>query len=289
MNYVKNAEFKFENTCVAFGCFDGVHVGHRAVVAKLLEEKALTGVVVALEPGGKVLSTPREKEYLMEKLGVENMVSLPASAMGCPKAFVEEVLIGKLGAKKVVVGEGFTFGADNSGDAALLRELGLEVVVVDEVKLNGEAVSKESVVKAFEADDFKTASEMLGGHYLFCGPVTHGKAAGRKHGMPTANLGFGQEKILPPLGVYGCVSRVEDKVNQGMTNIGRRPSDDDMDYISVETFLLDFSGDIYDKEQILEVYIYIRGVKKFSGGLDEVRRQIDKDILAIKDFMTTIL
>lgn len=89
--------------------------------------------------------------------------------------------------------------------------------------------------------------------------------------------------------MYGCVSRVEDKVNQGMTNIGRRPSDDDMDYISVETFLLDFSGDIYDKEQILEVYIYIRGVKKFSGGLDEVRRQIDKDILAIKDFMTTIL
>lgn len=286
MNYMKDTEFQLADTCVAFGYFDGVHIGHRAVVDKLLEEKTLTSVVVALEPEGKVLSTPREKEYLMEKMGVENMVSLSADVVDNAKAFVEEILIGKLGAKKVIVGEGFTFG--DCGSAELLRELGLEVVVVDTVCLDGEAVSSDSVIKAFEAEDFPKATEMLGGHYLVIGPVKHGKAAGRKHGMPTANLGFSEEKILPPLGVYGCLSRVEGEVHQGMTNIGRRPSDDDMDYISIETFLLDFKGDLYDKEQILEVYIYVRGVVKFAGGLDEVRRQIDKDIANIKDFMETL-
>ena len=128
-----------------------------------------------------------------------------------------------------------------------------------------------------------------GAVYIMMGRVVHGKAAGRKHGMPTANLGVAANKLFPPHGVYGTLSIIDGRYYRGMTNIGLRPSDDDIPIATIETFILNFDQDIYDKDVLLQVYAYIRGVKKFSGGLDEVRKQIDKDIQDVKSYMDEVV
>lgn len=277
MNKTEQKTYPSAGTCVAFGCFDGVHLGHRAVLSRLLQERELTPVVVTLEPRGQVLSTPGEKARLLRGLGVEHMLSLPADAAACPEEFVRRVLLERLGARKVVLGRGYTFGAGGTGNAGLLRAMGLEVAEVEETVWNGRPVTGEAVRAAFARGDFAQGAELLGGGYLLLGPVVHGRANGRRHGMPTANLGFGPEKLLPPLGVYGGVAQAAGQRVLGMTNVGRRPSADDLDQVTVETLLLDFAGDLYGEELLLELRTYIRPVMKFDG-LDQVRQQIDRDI-----------
>ena len=122
---------------------------------------------------------------------------------------------------------------------------------------------------------------MLGHPYLFIGTVLHGKAHGRTVGMPTANLAYLPYKQLPAHGVYGTRAVVGGTAYQGLTNIGRRPSDDDYDYVSIETFLLDFDRDIFGSEFSLEICSYVRGVMKFNN-LAEVKRQVDRDILSLR-------
>lgn len=281
MNKMEQKPYTSAGTCVAFGCFDGVHLGHRAVLSRLLRERELTPVAVTLEPRGMVLSTPEEKVFLMQQLGMEYVLSLPADGAGCPEDFVRRVLLEQLGAKKVVLGRGYTFGADDSGNAALLRSMGLEVEEVERVTLEGCPVTGQEIRGAFAAGEFSRAAALLGGGYLMMGPVVHGRANGRRHGMPTANLGFGPEKLLPPLGVYGGVARAAGQRVLGMTNVGRRPSADDLDQVTVETLLLDFAGDLYGEKLILELRTYIRPVMKFDD-LDQVRQQIDRDILTAR-------
>ena len=289
MLYLKGTDVKLQNSCVAFGHFDGVHLGHRAVIEALKAEAKKSGlntVVVALEEPGMVLTTPREKQYIIEKLGVDALISVNEAEIECKHCFVKDFILGALDAKKIVCAEQVFGGKDEL--KKLAAEDGAEVVEIQDTTLDGEPVNKQAVIQAIEANDFPKVLKLLGGPYVLIGPVCHGKAEGRQHGMPTANLGFDPTKILPPLGVYGALSIIEGVRKQGMTNIGRRPSADNMDYISVETNILDFSGDVYDKEQILECHIFIRGVMKFNG-LDEVRKQIDKDIEGIKDFLKTII
>ncbi len=113
--------------------------------------------------------------------------------------------------------------------------------------------------------------------YILHGRVVHGKGAGSRHGMPTANLRCDEGTALPPLGVYGGYARTDDGRWPGVTNIGPRPSDDDSPEITVETLLLGFSGDLYDRELTLELRFYLRPIRRFPGGLDEVKAQVALD------------
>lgn len=283
------------SACVAFGHFDGMHLGHQAVIEKLCSHLDLAPVLLSFAQTEKpVIYTESEKEYLLEGSGVEWMVSAPAKEMEAMDAetFAREVLAKALHAKTVVVGENMTFGAD-AKDAAALAALGeaygFTVETVPTVCFAGEPVSSQAIIKAIEAMDFPRMRELLGRTYIMQGEVVHGKAAGRKHGMPTANLGVAPNKISPPHGVYGTLSHMDGKYYRGMTNIGLRPSDDDIPIPTVETFLLNFDQDIYGRQVILEVFVYIRGVKKFAGGLDEVRKQIDKDIEQVRTYMDEVI
>lgn len=283
------------SACVAFGHFDGMHLGHQAVIEKLCSHLDLAPVLLSFAQTEKpVIYTEGEKEYLLAGSGVEWMVSLPAAEMEAMDAetFAREVLAKALHAKTVVVGENMTFGADGK-DAAALAALGatygFTVETVPTVCFAGEPVSSQAIIKAIEAMDFPRMRELLGRTYIMQGEVVHGKAAGRKHGMPTANLGVAPNKIFPPHGVYGTLSHMDGKYYRGMTNIGLRPSDDDIPIPTVETFLLNFDQDIYGRQVILEVFVYIRGVKKFAGGLDEVRKQIDKDIEQVRTYMDEVI
>lgn len=288
-------DFSMNNTCVAFGSFDGVHSGHRAVVDKLLEvssRQGLTSVVLYYDyeedllREKKVLSTGIEKKYLLSINGPE--VLIPYIIDGQNKVtdaetFIKEVIVGMLGAKVIVAGK-------EDRNIGVLRKCagkyGYTLVECDTVVSGGEPVTSERILRELEEGSLKKANELLGHPYLIMGMVMHGKALGRTVGMPTANIGFSDYKQLPALGVYGTLSDIDGKKIKGLTNIGRRPSVDNYSYITVETFLLDFSGDLYDKIITLEVHVFIRGIIKFNN-LEEVKAQVNKDIESIRGYLSS--
>ena len=281
-------------TRIAFGSFDGMHIGHMAVINKLRGYEGLTPVVVSFsDEVNPIIYSECEKEYLLEGTKVDVMISLSKAKIDAMtgEEFVRKVLVSKLQAKSVVVGEGVCFGSDNAG-VELLKKLGEElefdVDVVPTVCYEGEPVTTDAIKQAIVDGDFDKMTALLGHTYIMQGTVVHGKAAGRKHGMPTANLGVAENKLFPPHGVYATLSQMEGTFFRGMTNIGLRPSDDDIPIATIETWLLNFSRDIYGKRITLEVYKYIRGVVKFAN-LDEVRKQIDKDVLQIQTFMDDLV
>ena len=279
----------------AFGCFDGMHLGHRKVIDCLIGYEAEVPVVLSFEETEKpILYSEEEKAYLAEKEGVSVFCSMPeaeASAMTA-RAFAEEILVGKLHVSSVVCGETVRFGSDGAGAAelkALGKELGFSVDVIETVAVDGEPVTTDAVKEAFAADDFAKVKKLLGHTYIMIGEVVHGKAEGRQHGMPTANLKVAPNKMFPPHGVYGTLSYFDGAFFRGLTNIGLRPSADTIPIPTIETFLLDFNRDLYGKKNVLEVHEYIRGVMKFTGGLDEVRAQITKDIANINSYMDDVI
>lgn len=281
-------------TRVAFGAFDGMHIGHQAIIKKLHGYEGLTPVVVSFsDEVNPIIYSECEKEYLLNKFEVEVMVSLTQAKVDAMTAeeFVRKILVSKLQARSIVVGENVCFGSDKQG-VELLQKLGDEldftVDVIPCVYFEGKVVSTDDIKQAIAEGDFKKMTALLGHTYIMQGTVVHGKAAGRKHGMPTANLGVAENKLFPPHGVYATLSRMEGTFFRGMTNIGLRPSDDDIPIATIETWLMNFSRDIYGKRITLEVYTYIRGVIKFPS-LDEVRKQIDKDVMEIQNFMDDLV
>lgn len=295
MRYFGGNDFNMSNTCVAFGSFDGVHIGHRAVINKLLDisKQGLTSVILSFEYDEKllhekkILSSEAEKQYLLSKIGPEVMISYKIDEQ-CKntmmEGFIKEILIDKLGAKVIVAGK------DNC-NIDVLRECaqkyGYEIAECDTVLADGEPVTSERIARELSEGTLSKANELLGHPYLLIGKVMHGRELGRTVGMPTANLGFSQVKQLPAFGVYGALSEIDGKNVKGLTNIGRRPSVDNYNYVTIETFLLDFSADIYDKTITLEIHVYIRGVIKFNN-LAEVKAQVNKDIESIRAYLDKI-
>lgn len=290
MKYYFQQDVQLDNTCVAFGAFDGIHTGHMAVLDRLKSytQRGMTSVVVSLVQDEaslqerKVLSTEAEKQYLLAKTGLDVMLSYSADGKSDSlKQFVKDVLLQQLGAKVVVVG---------SKDVQLdqLRtyaaEFGFALDVCDVVLADGEPVSADRIIEDLAAGRLEHATALLGHPYLFVGTVMHGKARGRLVGMPTANLSYKSYKQLPAHGVYGTLSDIDGHIVKGLTNIGKRPSDDNFDYVSIETFLLDFAQDLYDKTITLEIHVHIRGVIKFNS-LEEVKQQVDRDIVSIRTFL----
>ena len=281
-------------TCIAFGSFDGIHLGHRAVIGKLHSCAGLTPVIVSFcDEVNPIIYSEQEKEYLLQDKQVEVMISLPKMEIDSMtgEAFIREILVSKLQMKAVVVGEGIRFGCDNAGMELLKKlgeELDFEVEAVPTVCYDGKPVTTDDIRQAIADGDFERMTALLGETYIMQGTVVHGKAAGRKHGMPTANLGVAKNKLFPPHGVYGTLSCIEGAFLRGVTNIGLRPSDDSIPVATVETWLMNFSCDIYGKRITLKVYKYIRGVMKFAN-LDEVRKQIDKDVMEISEYLDDLV
>ena len=289
MKYYSQNDVQLQNTCVAFGEFDGIHAGHLAVIERLktYAQGGMESVVVSFVPNEaslqdkKILSTEEEKQYLLAKNGLDVMLSYSAGEAFSLKAFVRDVLLKQLGAKVVVTGS-------NDRNLEQLRayaaEFGFELDVCDAVIFEGAPVSADRIMDDLAAGRLEHATALLGHPYLFIGTVMHGKARGRQVGMPTANLSYKAYKRLPVHGVYGTLSDIDGHIVKGLTNIGKRPSDDNFDYISIETFLLDFAQDLYDKTISLEIHVHIRGVIKFNS-LEEVKQQVDRDIVSIRAFL----
>ena len=277
-------EFHMEGaSSVAIGKFDGIHVGHEALLSQVLEAKneGLSAVIFTFTPSpyeffsgekSPELMTITEKRRAFEKAGVDVLWEFPMNRQtACmePLQFIKHILVECLHAKLIVAGDDLSFGDKGRGDAALLKryakEFGYEVCVIDKVCLLGKAVSSTYVRNEIRAGHMENAAVLLGKPYSFSGVVCHGRRLGRQMDMPTVNLIPEDGKLLPPFGVYYSRVRVNEKEYSGITNIGRKPTVNDTQAVFVETHLYDFSDNLYGCEIEVSLLSYKRAEQRFES------------------------
>jgi riboflavin kinase/FMN adenylyltransferase len=291
-------------SAVCIGAFDGVHRGHQAVLAQVRESeqtKGLMPVAVSFDPIPRVffarekgvpqLSSTREKIALLRQAGVERMLLLrfdaKLAAMGA-EDFVERVLLARLGAKQVWVGEDFRFGHARAGDLALLQRMGeihrFSAGEVAPFALDGERVSSTRIRALLGAGDFDAAARLLGRRFAIGGHVVRGAQLGRKLGYPTANLRLGS-RVSPIGGVFAVrVAGVRAQPMPGVASLGTRPTVDGREVL-LEAHLFDFDGDLYDKRIEVEFVHKLRDEEKFDN-LDAMVRQIDRDAATAREILS---
>jgi riboflavin kinase / FMN adenylyltransferase len=284
---------------VAIGNFDGVHVGHQAVIGAAVERARALGVpssALTFEPHPRMLFKPdsepfrltplRPKAHAIEELGVEILIVLAfdrAFSAKSAEAFVEDVLVTGMAVNHVVIGADFVFGHDRLGTVQRLTEMGLElnfgVTALQPVAgADGTVYSSTAVRKALQAGEPRRAAALLGRPWDIEGRVEHGDARGRQLGFPTANVGLG-DYLRPAFGVYAVEAGIDHGTrtewHAGVANLGRRPTVAGV-VERLEVHLFDFEGDLYGRHLRVRLIEFLRPEKKFDG-LDALRAQIARD------------
>jgi riboflavin kinase/FMN adenylyltransferase len=290
-----------KNPVLTIGNFDGVHKGHLVLFDRVKERaKAIEGqsVVMTFEPhpikvmkpgNGPPLITPtRQKLDLISDAGIDLILCLPFThqfASISAEEFVQRILVDRLGIKEIVVGYDYTFGFKRQGNIQVLKELGeklgFRVHVVDPICLDDALVSSTSIRELVQDGNLSEAKKLLGRDYQICGTVVKGKnRGGRLLGFPTANLKLIDE-LIPKGGVYAVTAIINGNIHYGVTNIGYNPTFGD-EALSVETHLLDFSGDIVGKTIRINFIKRLREEKTY-GNVKELADQIALDIQEAKE------
>ena len=273
-----------EPCSLALGAFDGLHRGHMAVIRKACEASfSQTGVLTfAGSPQGSPgLITPEEKEELLREEGVSRLYSLDFSEVKQIPAeeFFWEVLQKRCHAKKICCGEDFRFGQGAKGDIFLLRSLceeaGTELAIVPTVEEKGKKISSTGIREAVQRGDIPTANRLLGRPFGFSAEVIHGNHLGRELGFPTVNQPLPEHFSLPPFGVYVASVEIDGVKKYGVTNIGMKPTVGS-DRVLAETWILDFSGDLYGKKIRLSLLEFLRPERKFYS-LEALKAEVLKN------------
>lgn len=291
-------DFKIEEgTAVAIGKFDGLHLGHRKLLQEILKQKedGLKAAVFTFDPSPEVffgmnpsreLSTNEEKRELFRELGIDILVEFPfnkETAATSPEDFVIDILCGRMNAKFVAAGTDLSFGAKGKGNFALMsslaRHLGFEARKIDKIERNGKVISSTLIRSLVEEGNMEEAAACLGAPYRITGKIVHGRALGRRIGIPTLNQLPPSDKLLPPFGVYYSEVRADGRIFKGMTNIGTKPTVTKESKVTVETYLYNFSGDLYGETAEVGLLTFRRPEKQFSG-IDELKSTMEEDIRA---------
>jgi riboflavin kinase/FMN adenylyltransferase len=288
---------------IAMGNFDGVHRGHQTLLAEAKEQaRALEAplVVLTFEPhprqffvadtGPFRLTLPPAKVRLLAGQGVQAVLAQrfdPAFAAIGAQAFIDNVLLQGMGARHVVCGYDFTFGARRGGNVERLREMAAErafgVSVLDPVTHEGEIYSSTRIREALRAGWASEASDLLGHHWEIEGVVEQGDKRGRTIGFPTANVALG-EHLRPRFGVYAVRALVGGEWLNGVANLGKRPTVGKLQE-NFEVHLFDFAGDLYGQVLRVAIVDFIRPEMKFAG-LDALKAQIAADGEAARQILT---
>ncbi|MCT0198212.1 bifunctional riboflavin kinase/FAD synthetase [Synechococcus sp. CS-1325] len=282
-------------TALALGSFDGLHQGHRRVIAAIATDPApgLVPTVVSFWPHPRELlygetrlrlDLPVEKLSLLAPCGIQQLVLVPFTrdlAALSPEAFVEQVLVGQLAAREVAVGENFRFGAGRSGDTETLRRIGadhgLRVQVLPMLWDGAERVSSSRIRRALAAGAIAEATRLLERPYRFSGRVVRGRGLGRELGWPTANLRVDGRKFLPAEGVYAALVRGGGaEPLAAVMNLGPQPTVDPLAPSAVEVHLLDRQLELEGKELEVEPVELLRHQQRF-GSLEALSAQIGAD------------
>jgi riboflavin kinase/FMN adenylyltransferase len=265
---------------VAIGTFDGVHLGHRAVIEgadTVLTFEPHPISVVRPDAVPKLITSYPVKADLIAGLGVDELVVIPFDrdfSQKTAEEFVEDVLVGKLQAEHVSVGENFRFGKGAKGDAEFLRARPeFETRVVPLVEVEGETVSSTQIRALVAAGEVDKAARFLGGPFLFEGEVVPGDRRGRELGMPTANIVPDDHLAHPGHGVYAAWAHG----HPAAVNVGVRPTFETGRGLLVEAYLLDFSGDLYGQTLRVAFLERLRGEKRFDS-VEELVAQMHRDV-----------
>jgi len=281
---------------LAIGVFDGVHLGHQAVISTSAEHaRAANGtpVVVTFDPHPEKVLRPQAATHLLtatphkialiRELGVAHLLIIKFDkqfAATEPEDFVQQLVEHSKPLREICVGHEWSFGKNRRGNLKLLNEFGarfdLGVVGIPPVTVNGELVSSTTIRQALEAGDLAKAARMLGREYTILGTVVRGDDLGKKIGFPTANLSAHNEQF-PPNGVYFAEARLDEAIYPGVVNLGCRPTVSSKTERILEIYLLDFEGDIYGKDIEVRFIRYLRPEKKFEN-IDALVRQIEFDV-----------
>lgn len=302
MRIIENTtEFYLEaESAVALGKFDGIHLGHRRLLERVLEQRKqnLQTVVFTFDTsaasffGGETreLSTREEKRAAFSELGIDVLIEFPLNretAATEPADFVIRYLVGQMRTAYLCAGADLSFGKGGAGDYALLEKYaaiyGYQVELIDKVRVDGEEVSSTRVRQAVRAGEMEKVTAMLGAPYCVSGKVVHGRQLGRKLGMPTANLLPDERKLLPPNGVYYSRAHIGDKTYRGISNVGYKPTVSEERIMGVETYLYDFTGEAYDRNMEVEFLAFRRAERAFAD-VEALRRQIETDVEAGRNF-----
>ena len=290
---------------IALGFFDGVHLGHGALLETVARQAALMGAVPAavtfdthpdqliLHQPVPLITSPPERADLMRRLyGIEDIIVVPFDQhmMHMPwQEFLEEFLIQDCGAVHLVAGHDFHFGYRGEGNPQRLQqrcsELGIGCDIIPEVAKDGITISSTYIRTLIAQGEMERAAAFLGHPYTLIGSVHHGKQLGRRLGFPTVNLLLPEGVVVPAFGVYATRAYLPDgQVKLGVTNVGVRPTVDENDgRVTVEGFLLDFDGDLYWHPMRMEFFKYLRGEQKFPS-LQALSEEIGRNVEQTRDY-----
>ena len=283
-------------TAVTIGMFDGLHLGHLKVIDGCLstsKTNQLKTCVISFSnhpadhftgKRNELLMPMQEKIDAIENLGIDYLVIIPFDAyiVELPaKNFIQELLIGRLKAEKVVLGYDNHFGKNREGSISFINEhFGdvLETIAIDVAKVDEVIVSSSQIKKYLSEGDITKANAMLGLPFSVSGIVVHGNQNGRKIGFPTANMALkADNKFIPQLGVYLCQVKIEAGLFFGLTNMGYRPTLNKDDGIHIETHVLDFDGELYGQRIEIQFIEKIRSEKRFDS-FEDLKNQIAADL-----------
>ena len=288
---------KLNNTAVALGKFEGVHKGHMLLINKISElasTKDIKSVVFTINMSGEnAINLDSERYEIFESLGVDYVCECPFDekiSSLTPEDFIKKILVERLGASYIVVGEDFCFGHKRRGNVNTLteysKEYNYEVVVFEKLKVDDRIVSSSSIREFLDTGDVKKVADFMGRPYSISGIVTEGKKLGRTIGFPTVNIKPDIKKRLPLAGAYETRIIIfgDSKTYKGITNVGNNPTvNPDVCAGSnvnalVETHLIDFDGDLYGKEIQVDFIRFIRPEIKFDN-VEKLKKQliIDKE------------
>ncbi|MBQ4146282.1 MAG: bifunctional riboflavin kinase/FAD synthetase [Clostridia bacterium] len=284
----------FFDTAVALGCFDAMHIGHREIIRNVVEtakKKGLKSLVyffvnvprsVLMNDHIPQINTLDERLSILEEMGVDIAVAkevTPDFLNLSPEFFVKDILSKEFGAKYICAGFNYRFGKGGIGDADYLvklgNDLGIPINVMPCVELDGEPVSSSRIRELLQKGRIENANILLGKEFSISGTVISGNHIGRTLGFPTVNLEIPKGKMHPAFGVYVTKVKVNNKCYPSITNVGTRPTIAN-DGAYIETHLLDFSGDLYEREITIDFHSYLRPIKKFEN-TDNLKKQLEND------------
>ncbi|WP_419699935.1 bifunctional riboflavin kinase/FAD synthetase [Mucilaginibacter sp. NFX135] len=286
-----------KNAVVTIGTFDGVHIGHRKIISGIKEiADSIGGETVILtffphprmilhpeDESLKLITTITEKAQLMEDLGVDHLIITPFSrdfSNQTAESYIRDVLVNKIGTKKIVIGYDHRFGKDRQGGLEDLQKLGpvygFDVVEIPEQDINEVAISSTRIRNALLNGEIDLANSFLGYPFFITGTVIRGDQIGRQLGYPTANIVVEEKyKLIPTDGIFAVTVTVAGNTYKGMAYIGSRPTVNGLTR-NIEVNIFDFDQEIYNQAIRMEFHHYVRGDVKFAS-LDELKVQLARD------------
>ncbi|MGN0398178.1 MAG: bifunctional riboflavin kinase/FAD synthetase [Candidatus Fimimorpha sp.] len=289
------------NTAVTLGKFDGLHKGHQKLLNDIKKKKECGYQTVVFtfarppmtlltgKPQRTLLINEERREFL-EAMQIDYLIEYPfnetVSHMS-PEYFVEEILVNQLHMKYLAAGKDFGFGYKRSGNTDLLKALapkyGYEITVMEKETDGKREISSTYIKEELVMGHMKKVEQLLGRPFSIQGKIVHGKALGRRIGIPTINIIPPDEKLLPPRGVYCAKVEIEHRFYDGIANIGVKPTVTDQKNMTVEVHLFDIKEELYGEDAIVFLYEFVRPEQKFES-VEALKAQMERDIAAGKRY-----